>query len=93
MCSQGALAQKDHPNMHMIWFESMKKDHRAELENLCMFLGKSFTSEQLTQLQVMNDLFSNAKSQIYVSFWLQELLTLSNMRERAKNQEKNEERK
>ena len=49
---QTALSKKDHPNFHLIWYEDMKKDHRAELEKLCTFLDRPLSSEKLDQLQV-----------------------------------------
>ncbi|KAG0723682.1 Sulfotransferase 1A1 [Chionoecetes opilio] len=42
-----AWEQRNHPNMHIIFFEDMKKDAVAELKRLNTFLGTKLTEKQL----------------------------------------------
>ncbi|TRY80498.1 hypothetical protein TCAL_13165 [Tigriopus californicus] len=48
--TQTAWALKSHKNFKFIWFEDMKKDHKAGLKDLAQFLGYERTEEELDAL-------------------------------------------
>jgi len=47
---KGAWNHKDHPNVHFLWYEDMKKDQKQTIENLCTFLGCQLSEEKVTEL-------------------------------------------
>ncbi|KAI9563465.1 hypothetical protein GHT06_010928 [Daphnia sinensis] len=46
-----AWSKRNHPNMHFMFYEDMKRDLRGEIEKVAKFLGKSLTDEQLDKLR------------------------------------------
>ncbi|XP_064119308.1 luciferin sulfotransferase-like [Macrobrachium nipponense] len=55
-----AWKRKDHPNLHIMFYEDMKADIMAELEKLNQFLGTSLTEEQLKRVAELTS-FNNMK--------------------------------
>jgi len=45
-----AWSKRNHPNLHFMWYEDMKRDLRGEIQKLANFLEKSLTEDQLDQL-------------------------------------------
>ncbi|XP_042856926.1 sulfotransferase 1C4-like [Penaeus japonicus] len=45
-----AWPQRDHPNMHFLFYEDMKADPKAEMKKLDRFLGTNLTEEQLEKI-------------------------------------------
>ena len=41
---------KDHPNVKFIWFEDMKKDQKAVVNDLCQFLNHPLSSQKIDAL-------------------------------------------
>ncbi|XP_042856927.1 sulfotransferase 1C4-like [Penaeus japonicus] len=45
-----AWPQRDHPNMHFLFYEDMKANPKAEMKKLDRFLGTNLTEEQLEKI-------------------------------------------
>ena len=55
------MKRKDHPNVHFVWYEDMKSDHRSALESLARFLGKPIESEERMQTLLVNNMTNKAR--------------------------------
>ncbi len=47
---QQAWALKDDPNMMLVWYEDMLEDLPKVIREVCKFLGKSLTEEEISRL-------------------------------------------
>ncbi|EFX76431.1 hypothetical protein DAPPUDRAFT_55135 [Daphnia pulex] len=45
-----AWSKRDHPNMHFMFYEDMKRNLRGEIEKVAAFLGKTLGEEELVKL-------------------------------------------
>ena len=48
---QEAWSKRDHPNLHIMWFEDMKSDFNGEIEKLQKFLGTNVSGETMEELK------------------------------------------
>lgn len=46
-----AWSQRDHPNLHFVWYEDMKADFDSELARMQKFLGTKVQGEKLDELR------------------------------------------
>lgn len=49
-----AWKNKDHPNMHFLFYEDLKTDVMKELRTLNEFLGTRLTQQQLDNVSLLN---------------------------------------
>jgi len=45
-----AWSKRNHPNLHFVFYEDLKKDLRGEIQKIARFLGKDLSCDQLTKL-------------------------------------------
>lgn len=72
-----AWAQRNHPNMHIMFFEKMMKNTKEEFERLNKFLGTSLTSDQI-------DNVSQCETLLFIFIWLFFLHFNNNIRRHIK---------